>query len=219
MRRAEDVGVRDGAHADRVGRGRRRAGRPEAEEVAVVPGRDDRHDAGAYDVRDRLDEDVRARIGLRAAAREVDDVHPVAHRGLERGHDLGAVRGAAAAERRRRGDVEDAVVADVRARRDSLEVVHRRMAAALLTRRRTLVGPPRRRSCTPAITPGDERPVERAVAIERRTVRTRPRESASDDHLRATSARAPSGSPVDTRSRWGRGTDARGRRRRRRRRP
>ena len=42
---------------------------------------------------------VRPRVGLRAAAREVDDVHPVAHGGLERSDDLGRVRRAAPTER------------------------------------------------------------------------------------------------------------------------
>ena len=74
---------------------------PRPKKSRSLPGRDDRHDAGANDVRDGLDEDVRAGIGLRATAREVDDVHPVAHGGLERGDDLRAVRRAATAERRR----------------------------------------------------------------------------------------------------------------------
>ncbi len=55
---------------------------------------------------DRLDEDVRARIGLRATAGEVDDVHPVAHGSLERGDDLRAVRRAATSERRRSGTLK-----------------------------------------------------------------------------------------------------------------
>ena len=42
------------------------------------------------DVRDCLDEDVRPRIRLRPAAGEVDDVHPVAHGGLEGSDDLRA---------------------------------------------------------------------------------------------------------------------------------
>ena len=88
QRRAEDVRVCDCTDADRIGSGRGRSGSSETEEVAVVARRDDRYDAGANDVRDSLDEDVRARIGLRATSREVDDVHPVAYGGLERGDDL-----------------------------------------------------------------------------------------------------------------------------------
>ncbi len=135
------------------------------------------HDARAHDVRDRLDEDVRARIGLRAAAREVDDVHAVAHRRLEGGDDLGAVRRAAAAERSRCGNVEDAVVPDVGARRDALDALHRGMAAP--RRLDAEPGPPgldvRLDAGDDA---GDERPVERLVAVERRAARPGPGEAA-----------------------------------------
>ena len=106
-----------------------RADGAEPEEVAVVPGGDHGQDAGADDVRDRLHHRVRPRVGLRPAAGEVDDVHPVRDRGLERGHDLRRRAGAAAAERKR--DVEDAVVTDVRARRDAADVVHGGMAPAV----------------------------------------------------------------------------------------
>ena len=145
-RRAEDVRVRGRADADGVRRGCGRARRPEPEEVAIVSGRDDRHDARANDVRDGLDEHVRPRIRLRPTAREVDDVHPVAYGCLEGGDDLGAVRRAAAAERRRSRDVEDAVVADVRAGRDAFEVVDCGMAAALRLDADARPRRPRRRS-------------------------------------------------------------------------
>ena len=58
------------------------------------------------------------RVGLRAAAGEVDDVHPVRDRRLERVHDLRRRRLVA----ERRGNGEDAVVADPRLRRDAREV-------------------------------------------------------------------------------------------------
>ena len=65
-RRGEDVRVGDGGDRDRVGRRPWRPGRAEAEVVAVVAGGDDRDDAGGRDVRDRLDERVVGRVGLRA---------------------------------------------------------------------------------------------------------------------------------------------------------
>ena len=80
-------------------------------------------------------------------------------------------------------DVEDAVVADVRARRDALDVLHRRMAAAIRLDAETRLA-----RLHVGLHAGDhardERPVEGAVAIERRAVRTRPGESPRDDHLR-----------------------------------
>ena len=182
--------IRRRTDADRVRGGCGRASGTEAEEIAVVPCRDDRHDAGADDIRDRFDEDVRSGIRLGAAAREVDDVHAVAHGCFERGHDLGAVRRAAATERGRSRDVEDPVVADVGARRDSLEVVDCGMAATL-------------RLDADARTPGldvgldarndacDMGAVERVVAIERRAARSGSREAAGRDHLRRSRARAP----------------------------
>ena len=62
-RRREDLRVRDGGDGDRVRRRARRAGRAEAEVVAVVARGDDGHDARGGDVVDRRD---RAR---RSAAR------------------------------------------------------------------------------------------------------------------------------------------------------
>ena len=88
---------------------------PDAELVAVVAGGDHRHDAGRGDVADHVDHRVVRRLGLGAAAREVDDVHAVAHGELEGRGDLGRVGDVA--DRRRH--VEDPVVADVRARRDA----------------------------------------------------------------------------------------------------
>jgi len=114
-RRCEHMAVRRRRDRDRVRGGARRAGRPEPEVLAVVAGGDHGHDSRERDVVDRLVHRVVRGIGLRAAAREVDDVHPVGDRGLERLHDLGRVR--LVAERRRDG--EDAVVADPRFRRDT----------------------------------------------------------------------------------------------------
>ncbi len=189
-RRPEDVSVRDGAHADRVGRGRRRARRAEAEEVTIVSGRDDRDDARPDDVRHGLDEDVRARIGLRATAREVDDVHAVLHGCLERGHDLRAVGRAAAAQGRRRRHVEDAVVPDIRARRDALEALHRRMTASL-----SLVAHARSTGLDVGRNAGDDpghvRPVERDVTVQDRSSAAGPGETAGDDHFLRRAAAGP----------------------------
>ena len=158
-RRAEDMRVRGRAHADRIGRRRRRARRAEPEEVPVVAGGDDRHDAGANDVRHRRNENVGARVRLRASAREVDDVHPVTDRGLERSDDLRAVRRAAPAQWRGGRDVEHAVVPDLRARRDPGHVVDRRVTPALgLVAEPAPPGLDVRRD--PGDDPGDERPVE-----------------------------------------------------------
>ena len=90
---------------------------PSAEVVAVVAGRDHGHDARGGEVVHRLDERVVRRVDLRAAAREVDDVHAVLHRRLEGGDDLGRV-GDVADRRRHR---EHAVVAEPRARRDAAQ--------------------------------------------------------------------------------------------------
>ena len=79
----------------------------------------------------------RWRVGLGAAAGEVDHVHPVGDRRLEGRDDLGRVGDVA--DRRRR--VEDAVVADPRARRDAGEPGRRRDGPA----RRARSCPRRRR--------------------------------------------------------------------------
>src|SRR4029453_3109166 len=89
---------------------------------------------------------------------------------------------AAATERGRLGHVEDAVVADVRARRDALDVLHRRVTAT--ARLRTRAGP----SCWDVSLDArdhasDERAMERLVTVERRAVRARPGEAARDDYL------------------------------------
>src|SRR2546430_13524533 len=59
--------------------------RSHPEVVAVVSGGDDRNDARGGDVSNHLDHCVVRRLGLRAAAREIDHVHAVFHGGLERG--------------------------------------------------------------------------------------------------------------------------------------
>ena len=56
--------------------------------VEVVAGRDDRDDAGARGVVDRLDDDVARRLDLGLAEREVDHVHPVRDRLVDRLGDL-----------------------------------------------------------------------------------------------------------------------------------
>ena len=99
----------------RVGVGRRRHGAG-AEIVVVVSGGDDRHDAGGCGRVERERDDVAARLDLRLAAREVDHVHAVGDRRLDRGDDRGRVR--VRAQPRARLD-EDLVVAEVRTRRDA----------------------------------------------------------------------------------------------------
>ena len=185
-RRVEDVGVGRRTDGDRIGRGRGRAGRAEAEEVPVVPGGDDRHHACANDVGDGLDQRVRSGIGLRAAAREVDHVHPVLHRRLERLHDLGRRSRAAAAERQRH--VEDPVVPDVGARGDAAHVGDRRMARAdvLVAESRPArldVGALHARDDA-----GHERPVERLLAVDRSSARPGAGKASRHDHLRRRSA-------------------------------
>ena len=157
-RRSEDVRVRDRTDADGIRSRGRRPRRAEAEEVSVVPGRDDRHDTGAHDIAHGFDQDVRTGIRLRSTAREVDDVHAVANGRLERGDDLGTVGGAAAAERRRRGDVEDAVVPDVRTGRDALDVLDRGMTSAVRLAAEAHAGPAATSVLTPAITPATNVP-------------------------------------------------------------
>ena len=90
-----------------------RADRAEAEVVAVVAGRDDRHHAGGGDVVERVDQRVGGWVDLGPAAGEVDHVHAVVHGCLEGEHDLGR-EGVEPAGRD--GHVEDAVVAEPRAR-------------------------------------------------------------------------------------------------------
>ena len=181
--------IRGRADGDRVGSGRGRACGPQAEEVPVVPGGDDRDDACADDVRDRLDERIRSGIGLRAAAGEVDDVHPVADRLLERLHDLGRRPGAAATERQRH--VEDAVVPDVRARRDAAHVGDRWMARPLVLGAEP--GPARRNvgAFDPGDHAGDEGPVEGLLPVDRAAARAGAGEALGHDHLRRRAATRP----------------------------
>ena len=179
-RRREDVRVRERRDRDRVGRGARRAGRAEPVVVAVVAGRDHRDDAGRGDVPDRLDERVARRVGLRAAAREVDHVHAVADGRLEGGDDLGRV--ADVADRSR--DVEDPVVADLRARRDAREAGRLGMVGAGAAPSCRRCRPrSRRRACR------GTRPAGRR-ARRLRSSAPAPTNDARDDHLRRRPLRA-----------------------------
>ena len=125
----------------------------EPEVVAVVAGRDHGDDAGGGDVVHGLDERVVHGVVHRAAAREVDHVHPVGDRVLERRDDLR--REGAVPDGRRR--VEDAVVAEPGARRDAREALDLGVVGA--GRR----GRPR----VARGDPGDVRAVERRLAVER----------------------------------------------------
>ncbi len=129
-------------------------------------------------------------IGLRAAAGEVDDVHPVADRLLERLDDLGRRSGAAAAERQRH--VEDAVVPDVRARRDAAHVGDRRMARALTSSVQN-PGLPAGTSVpsTPAITPATKVPWKDCSRLIEPAARAGAGEALGDDHLRRRPAARP----------------------------
>ena len=168
----EHMRVRHRSDGDRIGRCAGRPGRPEAEVVAVVSGRDDRNDAGCGDVVDRLDERVVCRVDLRAATGEVDHVHAVLHRGFEGGDDLRRVGDVP--DRRRHG--EHAVVAEPGARCDAAQPGHLRMISPGGRRRAGVTGSDA----------GDMRAVERRARIDRepsRCARVRAREHAGDDHL------------------------------------
>ena len=172
QRGGEHVRVRERRDRDRVGRRSGRACRAEPVVVAVVAGRDDGHDARSGDVPHGLDERVARRIGLWAAAREVDHVHPVANRRLEGGDDLGRI----ADVPDRRGHVEDPVVADLRARRDAGEAGCLGVVAAARRGRAGVAGRD----------PGDVRAVERGLPVERQpaaVVGAGADERARDDHL------------------------------------
>ena len=80
---------RDGTDRDRPCRVGGRGHGPGAEIVVVVPGRDDRYDAGGCRRVERDRDDVAARLDLRLATGEVDHVHAVGHRRLDRGDDRG----------------------------------------------------------------------------------------------------------------------------------
>src|SRR4029450_7240087 len=75
------------------------------------------------DVLDHVDHRVVRRVGLGAAAGEVDDVHSVSNGRLECRSDLRRVRD----EGDRRGDVEDAIVAAEGAGCDTREATRGRM--------------------------------------------------------------------------------------------
>ena len=172
-RRTVDVGVGERGNRDRVRRGPGRARRAEAVVVAVVACRDHGDDAGGSDVPDRFDDRVARRIDLRAAAREVDHVHPVAHRCFERGDDLGRVAHVTDG----RGDVEDPVVADLRTRRDTGQSRRLRVVRAGGCGRARVAGCDSR----------DVRAVEGGLRVERETglvVRAGADEGARHDHLR-----------------------------------
>ena len=199
----EDVRVRHGRDRDRIRCGAGRTGGAEPEFVAVVSRCNHRDDTGCGGVVHGLDQRVVRRIDLRTAAGEVDDVHSVLHRGLERSNDLGCV--CDVADRRRHG--EDAVVAEPRTRRDplrpvtedgrSLRAVVPAMPAAIPA---TCVpwndeaGSTASRPGSPAFGPGKTR-----ATITFGVVRATPR-----------------GNPGDTRSPWDRRTGSTGRCRRRR---
>ena len=100
----------------RAGRDQRAA----AELVEVVPGRDDRDDAGRGGGVERERDEVARRLDLGLADREVDHVHAVGDRGLDRGDDLGRV--AVEADVRVGRDAERLVVADVGARSDARDL-------------------------------------------------------------------------------------------------
>ena len=173
------MGVRERCDRDRVRGAAGRAGRADAVVVAVVAGRDHGHDARRRHVPHGFDQGVAERIGLRAAAGEVDHVHAVADGRLEGGDDLGRVADVADGRRH----VEDPVVAEVCARRDAREPGRQGMVGAGGCGR---AGVARR-------DPGDVGPVERGLRIDREAgavVRARADERAGDDHLRRRPLRA-----------------------------
>ena len=129
--RSEHVRVRGRGDRHRVRSRSGRAGGAEAEVLTVVACGDHRHHARERGVVDRLVHRVVRRVGLRPAAREVDDVHAVGDRRFEGVDDLGRVRLVA----ERGGDGEDAVVADPGLGRDAREVCHLGVVAAGRSRR------------------------------------------------------------------------------------
>ena len=148
--------VRDGCNADRVRRRARRADAAHPEVVAVVSGGDHGHDSGGAHVADDVDHRVVRGLRLGPAAGEVDDVHPVAHCGLEGCGDLGRVGDVAAVRQR---NVEDPVVADVGAWRDTGQAAGRRMVTAARRAGSRIAGGD----------PCDVGRVERRLAIDRQT--------------------------------------------------
>ena len=93
---------------------------------------------------ERERDDVSARLDLGLADREVEDVHPVPHRGLDRGDDLGRIPVRAQAGVR---SDERLVVADVRARRDARDDAAGRSRVCVRCRRRSRRRASRGRSC------------------------------------------------------------------------
>ena len=143
---------------------------------------------------ERVDQRVARRVDLGPAAGEVDHVHAVVHGRLEGEHDLRR-EGVEPAGRHRH--VEDAVVADPRARRDPGEAGDRRM-----------VGPGGDdRAGHARCDPGDVRAVERVLPVRARggpaaRSRGRGRRARRSPSASSTSCR-PSGSRPGTRSRPG----------------
>ena len=135
----------DRTHRDRPHGVRRRRDRARAEVVEVVTGRDDGDDSGSSRRIERECDDVAARLELRLPDREVEYVHPVSHRCLDGGDDLGRV--SVRAQPRVRAH-ERLVVPDERSRRDA--------------RHRAAVG---LRASVPGRDPGDVRAVRRVVAV------------------------------------------------------
>ena len=127
-------------------RGRRDGAR--AEVVEVVAGRDHRNDSGRGSRVERERDHVAARLDLRLADREVEDVHAVSHGGLDRGDELGRVP--VRAQARVRAD-ERLVVPEVGARCDTGD-------------------PPAARAVRPRVPgrdAGDVRAVARVLAVDR----------------------------------------------------
>ncbi len=121
-RDADEATHTRGRDRDGVRRRARRGDRAPAEVVAAVARSDHRHDAGARGAMDGTGDDIVGGLHLRLAEREVEHVHPVGHRPIDRARDLGAV--AVEPERRRRGG-EHAVGAEEGVRCDAREVADR----------------------------------------------------------------------------------------------
>ena len=156
---------------------RRRADRAVAVLVELVVGRDHRHDAGRCRRVDRRDHEVALRRDLRLAERQVDHVHPVRHRCLDRRRDLRRVPVEPEPGRR---DRQRLVVPEESVGRDTRE--EERAVLGVVVARGD---------------PGDVRRVERPVlrrveGRSRERVRGRARrEHALHDHLRRRLRRQP----------------------------
>ena len=171
--RARDVERGDGDRGRRV---RGRGDRPRAQVVEVVPRRDHGDHARRRRRVERERDDVAARLDLRLADREVEDVHAVPYRGLDRGDELRCVPVRAQA---RVGAHERLVVPEVRARRDAGDDTPARRLRPRVTGRDAR----------------DVRPVARVVALDRdarpRVLGGGRRKRARHDDLRIREARLP----------------------------